>query len=335
MPLTDVLDFIALHSGKRFALVPHARPDGDALGSAVGLARCLIGIGCSATVVNPLPLPGSLDFIADPDLIASHDDPEWWRGYDCLGVLDCGDEDRVSLPNRTALGNLPTFTIDHHATSRGLGEAVWIDPAASSTGEMIVRLAEVAGWSMDKPAAQALWTAIVTDTGRFSFENTTEAALAAAMRCVAAGAEPTVAASHIYQSVSVPERRLELIVLERMQLLEDGRLAISWLRRDDFARVGAGVEGASNLIDILRDTKGVEVAVFFYETPTDAKPSAPIKVSLRTRAPHSALDIVVPHGGGGHKRAAGCSLSGTMEEARAMIIEEAGRFYFGAGATAE
>lgn len=329
MPLADVRDFIASRLNKRFALVTHMRPDGDAIGSAVGLAHSLALMGCSAKIINPLPLPADLQFVAPAELIACHDNPEWWRNYDCLGVLDCGDSDRVSVANRTALGNLPTFTIDHHATSTGLGEAIWIEPHTSSTGEMVVRLLKESNWPLEQPGAMGLWTAIVTDTGRFCFENTSPSALAAARDCLLAGADPALAAANLYQSVSVPERRLELIILERMQLLENGRLALSWLRRDDFAKAESGVEGAQNLINILRDTAGVEVAVFFYEPPTDTNPAAPVKVSLRTRSPHNALDIATRFSGGGHQRAAGCSLPGPMEAARATIVAEAKRLFFG------
>lgn len=332
MAADDIIAFIDAHRDARVALVSHARPDGDALGSSVGLACALRHLGRRAWVVNPLPLPGYLDFLADPDLVVHHEEADWWRGYDVLGVLDCGEEGRLDETNRLALGRLPTFNIDHHATSAGVGEAIWIEPHASSTGEMIVRLCREAGWQMTPEGATALWTAIVTDTGRFSYENATAAALEAARECILAGADPVKAATELYQSVTWPERQLQTLVLQRMQMLENGRLAVSWLGRDDFRRIGIGAEGADNVINLLRDTAGVEVAIFFYE-PSGDRAGGSVKASFRTRSPHDALKIVCRFGGGGHTRAAGCTVAGTIEEVMKKVIGAARESFFQAGKT--
>lgn len=322
--MRTVLDFLNRHEGKRVALLLHQRPDGDALGSGLGLADALERRGWHARVVNPGPLPGYLEFLGGEGLIATHPEAEWHREYDCLGILDCGEEGRLDEASRGAVGRLPTFTIDHHASSEGVGEAVWVEPEASSTGEMVVRLCREAGWEVSAFAAQALWTALVTDTGRFSYENTSVAALEAAAFCVGRGASPSAAAVHLYQSVGVGERKLEAAVLARMELLAGGRLATSWLGREDFIRAGSGVEGSQNLINLLRDTTGVEAAVFLYEAPGGDG----VKASFRTRAPLDCLDVVRQFGGGGHQRAAGCALRMSMDEARGTIVDAAIRAYF-------
>ena len=322
--MEPILAFLKNRQGQRVALAVHQRPDGDALGSAMGLADALRNFGCTAKVLSPEPLPPYLSFIVDRDLVDETNDPEWWRAYDCLGVLDCGEEGRLEPVIAAAADRLPVFTVDHHASSKGLGEARWIEPHASSTGEMVLRLCHGAGWPLSPFAAQALWTAIVTDTGRFSFENTTAAALEAARDCVAAGADPAAAASTLYQCVTMSERRLQKLVLERMELLEEGRLAVAWLEEADFRRAGSGVEDAQNLINLLRDIAGVEVAIFFYAPPDGAG----IKASFRTRSPHDALLVTQKFGGGGHKRAAGCSLTGTMWDARNAVVAETRRVYF-------
>lgn len=327
MAIEDVIAFLDDHANARVALVAHARPDGDALGSAVGLADALRGLGRRAWVVNPLPLPGYLGFLADQDMVVRHDETDWWRGYDVLGVLDCGEAGRLDDTNRLALGRLPTFNIDHHATSDGVGEAVWLEPHASSTGEMVVRLCRQAGWRMSAKGATALWTAIVTDTGRFSYENATADALDAARECIVAGADPVRAATELYQSVTWPERKLQTLVLQRMQMLEGGRLAVSWLGRNDFREAGVGVEGADNVINLLRDTAGVEVAIFFYEPSGDAG-GGMVKTSFRTRSPHDALKVVCLFGGGGHTRAAGCTVAGTINEVMERVIDAARKEFF-------
>ena len=217
MPHSVILDFFRRHSPRRVALTAHMRPDGDAIGSCLGLARGLRAAGIEAKVVNPDPLPHNLSFLDDKELIVAGESPEWWREYDCFGVLDCGEAERLEEINRGALA-LPTFNIDHHASSVGVGEAVWNEPEASSVGEMVVRLCQGAGWPLTAAGAQALWAAIVTDTGRFCFENTSVAALTAARDCVAAGASPSAAAKWLYQSVTPSERKLEALVLSRMEL---------------------------------------------------------------------------------------------------------------------
>lgn len=326
--MDSILDFLNEFGGGRIALAVHQRPDGDALGSAMGLAAILRNSGGSVKLVSPLPLPEHLSFIVDSELVVDDIETGWWNGFDCLGVLDCGEAGRLEPVVAEALPHLPVFTIDHHASSAGLGRAIWVEPKASSTGEMIVRLASRADWFMPPFAAQALWTAIITDTGRFCFENTHEAALEAACACLKAGASPAMVAAALYQSVTVPERRLQLRVLERMELLAGGRLAVSWLTDEDFRQAGIGVEGAQNLVNILRDTEGVDVAVFLYEPAAGHPNPKNVKASFRTNSPYDALAVTSRFGGGGHQRAAGCSLPGPIGDAAKLIIEAAAKEYF-------
>lgn len=327
MSLYTVKAFLEKLKSARIALVAHGRPDGDAFGSMVGLADALCGLGHEARVVNALSLPAYLRFLIDPDRVAWHEEPDWWRRYDALGILDCGEETRLDCANRSAAGRLPTFTIDHHETSGGIGDAVWIEPSASSTGEMVTRLCREAGWRLTPAGALGLWTAIMTDTGRFSFENTTAAALDAARECVLAGADPVRVATEVYQSVSPAERRLQKLVLERMRLLEGGRLAVSWLERKDFREAGVGAEGSDMVIDLLRNTAGVEAAIFLYE-PTGKSAGDVVKASLRTRSPHDALAVACRFGGGGHKRAAGCSVEGSVPDVMDKVIAAAVEAFF-------
>lgn len=321
-----ILDFLSSRRGEKIAILTHQRPDGDALGSAVGLAGALTDAGYQAVAVNPLPFPDYLAFIDPRGMVKMHSEPDWHKQYDCVGIVDCGEAGRLEEINRAAVGNLPVFTIDHHVSSVGLG-ASWIRADASSTGEMIVQLCDEAGWPISPDTAQALWVAIVTDTGRFCYENTTAACLEAARRCVESGARPSDASAVLYQSVSVAERKLQAMVLSRMELLEDGRLAVSWLKREDFIRARSGIQDTQNLISLIRDTDGVEAAVFLYE-PMAGEDKGEVKVSCRTRAPHSCLDLVCRFGGGGHERAAGCTVSGPIDQVRAALTEAARSAFF-------
>ncbi|MCC8179725.1 MAG: bifunctional oligoribonuclease/PAP phosphatase NrnA [Planctomycetes bacterium] len=331
MPMHDVMEFLRRHSGARFAVLGHARPDGDALGSATALALALRRAGFRADVVNASPIPENLRFLDRILPVARYGEPDWHNNYDCVAVLDCGDVDRLDPVNRQAVQALPACTIDHHATSKGIGEAAWVDSSASATGEMLVNLFQALDWPLSKDAASALWTAIVTDTGRFCYENTTIAAMTAGMECVKAGAEPAQLAQHIYQSVSIAERWLQARVLSRLEFHADGKLGLSWIDDNDFAEAGVGVEGAQGLIDLVRDTAGVEVAIFLYAITDPSNQSdnpVSVKISMRTQSPFNALDVVRPFGGGGHIRAAGATSSLPLQETREKVLAMAIQAFF-------
>lgn len=325
MSIDAVIAFIEQHRRGRIALTTHQRPDGDALGSAFGLAGVLRAIGIDAVVVNARPAPAKLSYLAEKGLSAEYGESGWHSGYDCLGILDCGETARLDPINQPAAA-LPAFTIDHHISSRGVGQAVWVDPDASSVGEMVVRLCRKAGWAIPAAAATALWTAIVTDTGRFSYENASADALEAGRDCILAGADPVLVAQKLYQSVSPAERLLQARALSRMELSENGKLATTWLVRADFAEAGIGVEGAQDMVNLLRDTDGVEVSVFLSENP--ANPDAGVKASIRTVDPRDAILLAASYGGGGHQRAAGCTVPGDIAAAKREISAAAKRLYF-------
>lgn len=319
MSADAILKFLASRPGVRIALTAHVRPDGDAVGSCWGLAHLLRAQGWHAVPVNLTPIPPRLQFLfPEPAFIPSA--PNWHAEFDCLGVLDCGVKDRLDAQVHPALDALPVFTLDHHETGTGFGPATWIDPRASSVGEMVVRLAQAAGWPLPQPAAQALWASIVSDTGCFCYENTTPTALRAALACLDAGAKPAPAARQLFGSSLPAERRLQAVALQRMQLHAQGRISLSWITQADFAAVGADKTATSEIINLLRDMAGVQMALFLYETDR-----GDIKVSMRSVEPYSCLKVVTQFGGGGHERAAGATISGPMDEACNQMLDAAKR----------
>ncbi len=329
MPMQEVVDFIIANKDKRFALTGHPRPDGDAIGSVVGLCEILKNAGYDARAVNLFPIPERLSFLIEPSSVLPLP-PEWVNDFDCFIVMDCGDWPRLHEINQVAKGSkLRIATIDHHASSQGIGEAVWIQPDASSVGEMVVNLALAAGWEIPAAAAEALWVAIVTDTGRFSYENTSPQALAAARECLVLGAKPARVAEFVYQSVTRQERALQSRALSRMQYFEDGKIAVTWLVHQDFIDADCGIEGAQDMINLLRDTAGVEVALFLCEIITytgDVLPGA--KASVRTAEPYDAIKLVAGYGGGGHHRAAGCTIDLPIDTAKRHFVEAARKIFF-------
>ncbi|MDR1535158.1 MAG: DHH family phosphoesterase [Planctomycetota bacterium] len=324
MALTGILSLLRSPGLSRVALSGHERPDGDSLGACLGLIEIFHSLGRPARLVNPGPIPEKYRFLLRPGCLAEHGEPGWWREYDLFGALDC-EAGRLPEANREAANRLPVFNIDHHVSNPGFGRAFWVEPAASSTSEMLVRLIGAAGWELTREAAQALWTGIVTDTGRFSQENATAGALEAARICLLAGADPVLSEVKVNQSASLGERRLQGRALERLRLLAGGRLAASWVEPADFRAAGLPGDVSYDLINCLGGIAGVEAWVLF----TDPGPAAPgIKVSLRTLAPHDAVRLVRRFGGGGHRRAAGCQILDGLAAARDRFIAAALEEFF-------
>lgn len=330
MAIADVVGYLSGLQGKRVGLMGHQRPDGDALGSCVGLASVLNDNGIFTRVIMPDVIPMYISFLARGNgLVVTPENSDWFHEYDVIGVLDCGEANRVSPTNRAALSEKPFFNIDHHASSGGnFGEASWVWPGASSTGEMICDICRALDWKPNPVAADALWTAIVTDTGRFTQENTTVSCMEAALWCFRGGAEPWKVSTDLFQSVTFQERKLQRRVLDSMELHWNGKVALACLTPEDFLNTGNGVEGAQNLVSLLRDTVGVEIAVFIYEPPEAVDPKLPVKVSFRTRSPYDSLTVVTQFGGGGHQRAAGCSFPSGVTGARQAILDAIGAAWF-------
>ena len=318
----EILSFLREKPGARVALSGHARPDADSLGACSALADILISLGYRVILPNPGFIQEKFHFLLRPELVVETDGSDWWNGQDIMGVIDCGEVSRLPDANRGAVSALPVFNIDHHISSMGVGRVTWIEPSASSSSEMIFRLAKAAGWPLSPVAAQALWTGIVADTGRFSQENTTPEALEAALGCLRAGASPVVTNDNLFQPAGYSERRLQERLLDRLRMLAGGRLAASWMGMDDFREFGLEPTGSYDLIDLLRGIAGVEAAALFTEA------AAGVKISVRTKHPHDAARLMAYFQGGGHARAAGCTVQKSLEESwRTVLASALGNFF--------
>ena len=281
----------ALRRFRRVLLTAHVRPDGDAVGSCVAMARLLKANGWEPTVaLSPLGM-GPPRFLLDYAACVAPTNVKA-RDYDCVLILDCGGPERLPDPLRDAAARLPALVVDHHATSKPYGVARWVVPDASSTGELVHRFAKRQGWALDLPAAEALWVALVTDTGRFAYSCTHPSTLRAAADLLALGVDS-----------SAINDRLFLYASEGAVLLK--RKAYDSL---DFRRAGVAKSEIEDAIDIPRSIPTAQVCLFFYETKD--KPGV-TRLSVRTRnepATFNAATIAAHFGGGGHLRAAGCDL---------------------------
>jgi len=319
-----------IRDGNRFLITSHLSPDGDALASALGLARVIRALGKGALVWLRDPTPPMLSAL--PGAARVHAGAEPPAGFpdrfDAVVVLDCPGLDRTGLEDR--LGPLPVVNIDHHLGNQHFGAVNWVDSAAPSVGELIHRLACALKLDLDPDTATLLYLTLVSDTGGFRFSNATPAAFEAAASLVRDGASPIQVSRWLYESQSVGRVRLLGEMLGTLELAAGGRVATVELRPDMFARAGAADGDAEDLIDAPRSIAGVEAVALFR-----LRPDGRVRVSLRSRDRVSVERIARRHGGGGHKNAAGCTLEGELAAVRAQVLADLSAAVEAEPATAE
>jgi bifunctional oligoribonuclease and PAP phosphatase NrnA len=309
----------ALRSHDRFLVTTHENPDGDALGSllATTLALRQLGKDVYMYLAGHAPLPGEYTFM-DLDKL-KRTLPEGDERV--LVAVDCANESRLG-PDPEILHQSPfTVDIDHHHDNTRFGDVNLIVADASSTAEVLRDVFSELGVTITPEIAEALYIALVTDTGRFQYTNTTPRALRLAAELVEAGANFHRVFRGVYESVEFAKLKLLARALERAEIYDGGRLVISYLLRDDFLEVGAVEPYSEGIIDYLRAVEGSDMAVLIREPPTRGGPKH--RVSLRSRSDElDVSEIARKSSGGGHRQAAGFSSELDLPDLIAFIREE-------------
>jgi bifunctional oligoribonuclease and PAP phosphatase NrnA len=310
----------ALRSAGRFVVTSHDNPDGDALGSLLATHLALEALGKDSVMVlgGPAPLPGEYAFLeleAHGLLRTAPSDV----GERVLVAVDCAQESRIVEP--TLLGAAPlTVNIDHHHDNTRFGDVDLVVEDASSTGEVLADVIAELGLGLTPAIAEALYTAVVTDTGRFQYSNTTPKALRLAADLVDAGADVSRVFVEVYESTPFPKLKLLARALERATELADGRIVVSELRREDFEAAGAEEPYSEGVIDHLRAVDGAELVALVRELPAGAGRAR--KGSLRSHPDGVDVSAIARgFGGGGHKRAAGFSTDLEMHQITRRIVD--------------
>ncbi len=303
-----------LVQAERIVVTSHARPDGDALGAAMALGAMLRAPGKTVQVALDRDEIGTSAVLEGvEDLTPTrHVSPD----RDLLVAIDCGSVDRMPQALQPFCAKVFTINIDHHPTNTLFGDLNWVNPKMSSCGEMIWRLSKRAGWSLNHMIAEALWVAIATDTGRFAYENTTSATLRCAADLLKHGVRTAWLNDQIYGQFDLRVMRLRQRAYNSLESWADGEATFVYLATEDFEATGCQGSDAEDIIEIPRAVKGSRLALFLYETP---QPEAGLRLSIRTRPPLDATDLALHYGGGGHNRAAGCNLPGTLRQARRQL----------------
>jgi len=296
----------AVRENERFLLSTHENPDGDSLGSIVAVRLALEHLGKDVVMYlsGETPLPREYAFMPLEDL---RREPPGDMEDRALLALDCANERRIG-PNADELVKRARLVIDidHHHDNTRFGELNLIVPDASSTGEILRDVFRELDAPLTPEIAEALYIAVVTDTGRFQYANTTPKALRLAAELVEAGADVHRVFQGVYENVDFAKLKLLARALDHARILEGGRMIVSHLERADFEAAGAEEPYSEGIIDYLRAVEGAELAALIREPPTRNGPTR--RVSLRTMAEDLDVSAIArKSGGGGHKQAAGFS----------------------------
>jgi phosphoesterase RecJ-like protein len=310
----------ALRANDRFLVTTHENPDGDALGSLLSTTLALRQLGKDVVMYlyGQAPLPGEYSFMELEDLRRSLPDDS---GDRVLVAVDCAKADRLG-PDSVVLDRAASVVdIDHHHDNTRFGDVNLIVPDASSTGEVLRDVFRELDVRLTPEIAEPLYIALVTDTGRFQYTNTTPKALRLAAELVEAGADVHRVFQGVYESVEFAKLKLLARALERAQIYEGGRVVVSYLLRTDFADVGAAEPYSEGIIDYLRAVEGAWLAVLIREPPRDEGPSR--RVSLRSSIDELDVSAIArKSGGGGHRQAAGFSSEATIDEITEFVRRE-------------
>ncbi|HWB88742.1 MAG TPA: bifunctional oligoribonuclease/PAP phosphatase NrnA [Acidimicrobiia bacterium] len=302
------------------ALACHVGPDGDALGSMLALALACADQGKQVVggFGSPHVIPPSLSFLPTELLVAPADFPE---APPLLVVLDVGSPERLGELAASAGKAGTVIVIDHHVTNEGFGDIAVVDPGAAATGELVYDILAALGWELTPEVATCLHTALVTDTGRFSYSNTTPRTLRIAADLVAAGAEPSLIGRHIYEQAPFGYLKAAALALGRAELDLERGVVSTVVTFEDLAESEIGWDETENLIDLLRLTLEADTAVL-----VKAHDDGRVKVSLRSRGDTNVGGLAHSMGGGGHRLAAGFTTEGDPEEVREKVVAAVGEY---------
>ncbi|MDO4443837.1 MAG: DHH family phosphoesterase [Slackia sp.] len=297
-----------------FVLCGHVNPDGDCLGSQLALMHALRAIGKRAVcvLVEPDSIDAGLRFLPGAaDMVAAQD----FEGHvGAFVACDVPTTARIGAASSIQARADVRFTVDHHAADVSMADFNYVDPDAPACGMLAWELVKSLTADVPADAATCCYTALMTDTGRFQYQNTTPDALRAACEMVEAGADPARISSEVYQSRSFASLMIEKEMLGNVVRSEDGLWALSYLRKSDFDRYGAVKADAEPMVDIVRSIAGVRVACMLREQADG------VRGSLRAKGDEVDVSALARHiGGGGHRAAAGFTFDGTIDEAIAAL----------------
>jgi phosphoesterase RecJ-like protein len=305
---------------QRFLLVSHIRPDCDALGSELGMAGVLEALGKSVRIVNGQAMPPNLAFI-DPQrrigVIGQTVQPAELANVEVLIVLDTSAWAQLG-PMADFIRSFPgrKLVVDHHVSEDDLGAETFKDTQAEATGRLVVEAAEALGATLTPEIATPLFAAVATDTGWFRFASASAGTYRCAAKLIDAGACPAAIYNALYEQDTLGRMKLRGVILSRIETELNGRLAHTYVLREDFAQTGSLPSDTEDVINLALAIGGTQFAVILVE-----QQSGGFKISFRSRCGVDCSKLAEEYGGGGHKAAAGAFLQGSLAEVQPRVLD--------------
>jgi len=315
-PHPKIIDRIleAIRAHRTFCVVGHIRPDGDCIGSQLGLALALRDQGKTVTCWNEDSVPAKLAFL-DADRL--FEKPRRGHKFDCVIATDSASFERLGKVGG-CIGRRKLFiNIDHHASNTRYADINWISAREPSSGELIFRLLNAANWPITPAIADCLFTAVSTDTGSFQYPSTRPGTYHVAGELVKRGANLEKICDEVYQSYPLSRVRLLQHMYNHFRLAHDNKIAWFWLKQADYVRTGAETDDSEGLIDHIRAIAPVVVACLFEEM-------GPVltRISLRSKSDKvNVNEIAAQFGGGGHRAAAGARIPGPPATVQRRVLD--------------
>ena len=314
-PHPKIIDRIieSIRNSRTICIAGHIRPDGDCVGSQIGLALALQNEGKKVTCWNEDPIPEKYEFL-DRDGIIQR--PRRGLKFDCVIATDAASFERLGSVGRCVAHRKLLINIDHHESNTRYGDLNWVSAREPSTGELIFRLLKIAKWPITKRIADNLFTAVSTDTGSFQYATTRPGTYHVAGELVRRGANLAKICDEVYESYPLSRVRLLRHIYSHFRLTHQDQIAYVWLKKADFARAGADSSESEGLIDHIRAIAPVVIACVFEEIEPELT-----RISLRSKSDQvSVNDIAAQFGGGGHPAAAGARIPGRPLSVQRRVI---------------
>lgn len=304
-----------IKSRRKFLITGHRRPDGDSLGSSLALSEALASIGKECTVIMADPVPRMYRELPGMERIITSSHVTSPGEFEGLIALECGNIERTGLQG---VSSLPSLNIDHHPSTQAWADLNWIDAGFSAAGEMVFLLLEAMEIKVSSDTATSLFTAIMTDTGSFQYSNTTPQTFLIASRLVEAGASPSGISQNVYMNQRASRLRLLARVLSTLEIDSSQRSAAIVMTLQDLEESEARTEDTEGFVNYPLRISGIEACAFLQEVDGQR-----VRISLRSKAKVDVSSVAANFGGGGHSRAAGCTLEGiSIQEAKRIILEK-------------
>jgi Exopolyphosphatase-related proteins len=299
----------------RIAILPHISADGDALGSSIALALAIKKLGKTADVYMEEEIPQVYSFLPGRQFVEVYTTRP--SNYELVVALDCGDAGRLGYRSEIFEGAANTVNIDHHNTNTEFAVHNYVDTKSSAVGEIIYQLIGIMGLEIDREIATCIYVAIATDTGGFRYSNTTSLTHHIVSELINKGVNVADISQRVFDTTSYEKVKLLGAAIDAIELMENGKVAFIGLTNEAIRKTGAKEEDCDGIVNIGRNIRGVKVAAMFRQWD-----NGEVKVNLRSSSDIDVSAIANMYSGGGHKKAAGYTVKGNLEEVKKRLLDD-------------